>query len=98
LQDNFSSLSGTSLAGHFRSVRRIRSAVDFILRISVAAEEAAETLFFVELLSEADLVKLNLLQSLMKECLELLRILSSSLATAKLISKLLNRWIVKWGL
>jgi hypothetical protein len=68
-----------------------------LILISVAAEEVDETLFWFELLSEADLVKLNLLQSLMKECLELLRILSSSLATAKVIAKLLNRCIVKRG-
>jgi four helix bundle protein len=54
-----------------------------ISKISVVAEEADETLFWFELLSEADLVKVNLIQPLIKECLELLKIFSSSLATAK---------------
>ena len=75
--------SGTSLAANYRSACRARSAADFISKISVVAEEADETLFWFELLSEADLVNVKLIEPLMKECLELLKIFSSSLATAK---------------
>jgi hypothetical protein len=56
---------------------------DFSVPERVVEEEADETLFWFELLSEADLVKVNSIQPLMKECLELLRIFSSSLAIAK---------------
>jgi four helix bundle protein len=75
--------SGTSLAANYRSACRARSAADFISKISIVAEEAYETLFWFELLSEADLVKGNLIEPLMKECQELLKIFSASLATAK---------------
>ena len=75
--------SGTSLAANYRSACRARSAADFISKISIVAEEADETLFWFELLSEADLVKVNLIEPLMKECQELLKIFSASFATAK---------------
>ena len=75
--------SGTSLAANYRAACRARSAPDFISKISVVAEEADETLFWFELLVEAELINVNLVRSLMKECEELLKIFSASLATAK---------------
>jgi four helix bundle protein len=75
--------SGTSLAANYRAACRSRSAADFISKISVVAEETDETLFWFELLVEAELAKKNLIEPLMKECQELLKIFSASLATAK---------------
>jgi four helix bundle protein len=76
--------SGTSLAANYRAACRARSAADFISKISVVAEEADEkTLFWLELLTEAELVTKRLLGPLMLECSELLKIFSASLATAK---------------
>jgi len=49
----------------------------------VVAEEADETLFWLELLVEAELVKTKLIEPLMNECRELLKIFSASLATAR---------------
>jgi hypothetical protein len=46
-------------------------------------EEADETLFWFELLIEAELVKLKVVGPLISECEELLKIFSASLATAK---------------
>jgi four helix bundle protein len=75
--------SGTSVAANYRSACRARSAADFISKISVVTEEADETLFWFELLFEAELVKINLVEPLMEECEELLKIFSASLTTAK---------------
>jgi four helix bundle protein len=75
--------SGTSLAANYRAACRARSAADFISKISVVTEEVDETLFWFELLVEAELVHMKLIEPLMKECEELLRIFSASLATAK---------------
>jgi four helix bundle protein len=75
--------SGTSLAANYRSACRARSTADFISKISVVAEEADETLFWFELLRDAELIKINVVEALMKECQELLKIFSASLATAK---------------
>jgi four helix bundle protein len=75
--------SGTSLAANYRAACRARSIADFISKISVVVEETDETLFWFELLVEAELTKKNLVEPLMKECQELLKIFSASLATAK---------------
>jgi four helix bundle protein len=75
--------SGTSLAANYRAACRARSAADFISKVSVVTEEADETLFWFELLVEAELVKMNVVEPLMKECEELLKIFATSLATAK---------------
>jgi four helix bundle protein len=75
--------SGTSLTANYRAVCRARSGPDFISKISVVTEEADETLFWLELLVESELIKSGIIQPLMSECEELLKICSASLATAK---------------
>ena len=50
---------------------------------NIVVEETDETLFWFELLVEAELIEKNLVEPLMKECQELLKIFSASLATAK---------------
>jgi four helix bundle protein len=75
--------SGTSLAANYRAACRSRSAADFISKISIVAEEADETLFWFELLVESELINLSLVRPLMAECEEILKISSTSLATAK---------------
>src|SRR5438128_10298214 len=73
--------SGTSLAANYRAACRARSAADFISKISIVTEEADETLFWFELLVEAELSTIKLAEPLMSECAELLRIFAASLAT-----------------
>ena len=75
--------AGTSLAANYRASCRSRSKADFISKISVVTEEADETLFWFELLVESELIKPTILEPLMTECEELLKIFSASLATAK---------------
>jgi len=75
--------SGTSLAANYRAACRARSAADFVSKISVVTEEADETLFWLELLVEAELVKLSLIESLMSECTELVKIFAASVSTAR---------------
>ena len=75
--------SGTSVAANYRAACRARSAADFISKISVVVEEADETLFWLALIVEAKLVRAKLVESLIAECEELLKIFSASLATAK---------------
>jgi len=83
--------SGTSLAANYRAACRARSGADFISRISVVAEEADETLLWFELLVEAELIKSKLLEGLMKECEELLKIFPHRSRRQNVIAKSLNR-------
>ncbi len=71
------------MAANYRASCRARSGADFISKISVVTEEADETLFWFELLVESDLIPIRIVDSLMKECEDLLKIFSASLATAK---------------
>ncbi len=88
--------SGTSVAANYRASCRARSGADFVSKISVVTEEADETLFWFEVLIESELINAKTVEPLMRECEELLKIFSASLATAKSNrSILLNRKIVK---
>jgi four helix bundle protein len=75
--------SGTSLAANYRAACRARSGADFISKIAIVTEETDETLFWFELLMESKLISAKLVEPLMTECAELLKIFSASLATAR---------------
>ncbi len=75
--------AGTSVAANYRAACRARSAADFISKISVVLEEVNETLFWLELLMDADIIESRLTSSLSAKCNELLKIFPASVATAK---------------
>jgi four helix bundle protein len=75
--------SGSSLAANYRASCRARSGANFISNISVVSEEAEETLFWIEVLVESELIAIRIVEPLMRECDELLKIFSALLATAK---------------
>src|ERR1700746_138173 len=75
--------SGTSLAANYCASCRARSGADFISKISVVSDEADETLFWIEVVVESELIAIRIVEPLMRECEELLKIFSASLATAK---------------
>jgi four helix bundle protein len=83
--------SGTSHAANYPASCRARSTADFISKISIVTEETDETLFWFEVLVESDLIRSRVVESLMSECEELLKIFSASLGTAKSIVKSLTR-------
>lgn len=75
--------AGTSVAANYRASCRSRSRADFISKISIVVEEADETLFWLELLLEAQLMPKQVVQPLMNECEQLVKIFSASRRTAK---------------
>ena len=75
--------AGTSVAANYRAVCRAKSRADFISKLGTTVEEVDETLFWLELLEESSIVSAAKLQSIKVEADELLRILSTSLDTAK---------------
>ena len=70
--------SGTSIGANYRSALRGRSDKDFLSRLSIAEEEADETIYWLELLIEAGIVSENKLKSLLQEARELTAILTAS--------------------
>ncbi len=59
--------SGTSVAANYRAVCRARSQAEFIARMGIVVEEADETVFWLELLGEAGVVRQERTQDLRRE-------------------------------
>jgi four helix bundle protein len=83
--------SGTSVGANYRSVCRAKSNSDFINKLRIVEEECDESLFWMELLVDNNLVKAARLRNLMKEADELLAIIVSSAKTARTSSDRVNR-------
>ncbi len=76
--------SGTAVAANYRAAGRSRSRADFVSKISVVAEEADETVFWLELLEEAGLLPATRLEPLLDEARQLAAIFTASRRTAKM--------------
>jgi four helix bundle protein len=75
--------SGTSVGANYRAACRSRSDADFISKITVVEEESDETLYWLELISEAELLAKEKLQPIIKEADELTAIFTASGKTAR---------------
>src|SRR5215471_21626632 len=74
---------GTSVGANYRAVCRSRSKAEFIARLGVVAEEADESLFWLELIEETKVLNPKLLEEILKEAKALSAIFSASLKTAR---------------
>jgi four helix bundle protein len=74
---------GTSVGANYRAVCRSRSKAEFIARLGVVAEEADESVFWLELIEESKALNPKLLEEILKEARELSAIFSASLKTAR---------------
>ena len=75
--------SGTSVAANYRAACRAKSAADFISKMGTVVEETNEVAFWLDLLEESDICRSTEVESLKQEADALLRLFSTSLATAK---------------
>lgn len=69
--------SATSVAANYRAACRSRSDAEFFSKISIVVEEADETLFWLEILWEAEIISHVKLQSLLEEYEEVVKIVNS---------------------
>ena len=75
--------SGTSPGAHCREAFRSRSDAEWISKLEVALQELDETLYWLELLVETEIVPAKRLAPLMQEIDELIAIIIASLKTVK---------------
>jgi four helix bundle protein len=75
--------SGTSIGANYRAVCRARSKAEFTAKMGVVVEEADETVFWLEILVEAEIVPAAKMEDLLHEANELLAIFAASQYTAK---------------
>ena len=74
--------NGTSVAANYRAACRARSRAEFIAKIGVVEEEADETLFWLELIIDAGLLKAKRIRPLMVEADEIVAIMATSRKSA----------------
>ena len=75
--------SGTSVGANYRAACRGKSTADFISKLSIVEEEADESMFWMELLIEAEIVKETLLSNLLDEANQILSMIVSTIKTSK---------------
>ena len=75
--------SGTSIAANYRAACRSRSKAEFIAKLCIVVEEADETLYWLELLSETGLLPASKLQSLIDEANQLTSIFVAARKTSR---------------
>ncbi len=75
--------SGTSVGANYRAALRGRSNREFVSKINIVLEEADESLFWLELITEKKWVNDKLLPQLRKEADELTSIFVKTLKTMK---------------
>ncbi len=73
--------SATSVAANYRAVTRARSNKEFLAKINIVVEECDETLFWLEMLEDAQLIEANSLKDIKDETIEVLKVLAKSKKT-----------------
>lgn len=69
--------SGTSVGANVRAAYRGRSKKEFVAKLGVVIEEADESIYWIELLEESNIIKNELTTKLKKEADELISIFVS---------------------
>jgi len=75
--------SGTSVGANYRSACRGKSTVDVLAKLAIVEEEADETLFWLELLVDANIVSTTRVAEIMKETNEIVAMTVASIKTMR---------------
>ena len=75
--------SGTSIGANVKEASKAQSKADFISKNSIALKEASETEYWLELLYESGYLDKKLFESLYSDNLEILKLLTSIINSAK---------------
>ncbi len=70
--------SASSVGANYRAVCRARSQAEFYSKLSITIEEADESLFWLEILVESQIVAENKLADLMQEAEQIIKVLSKA--------------------
>jgi four helix bundle protein len=75
--------SGTAVGANYRAAARARSRADFIAKMGIVEEECDETLYWIDMLIELELVSGTSCKELRAEANEILAIVVASIRTAR---------------
>ncbi len=70
--------SALSVGANYRAVCRARSKAEFFAKLSITVEEAYEVLFWVKVLAESDIYKVDRVKDFEKEGREILSVLATA--------------------
>ncbi len=73
--------SGSSIGANYRAACRGRSRAEFFAKLCIVVEEADETVYWLELLYESEMLPRQKLASILREARELAAIFTASKAT-----------------
>lgn len=75
--------SGTPIGANITEANQAQSKSDFLHKLSISLKESFETEYWLNLLSEVDFISSEQANSLLIDCKELRKILTTSIKTAK---------------
>ena len=75
--------SGTSIGANVNEAQYGNSRADFIAKLHIALKETGETEYWLHILQKSDYLDDTMAGSMLRDCLEIKRILISSINTAK---------------
>lgn len=75
--------SSTSIAANVREAEFAQSQQDFIAKLSISLKESNETMYWLDLLKDSQILPIESHDSLAADCNELISLLIASIKTAK---------------
>jgi len=75
--------SGTSIGANIEEANQAQSKSDFIHKLSISQKEAFETHYWIRILRESDFPGRKLADSLLADCEEIQKLITTSIKTAK---------------
>ena len=75
--------SGTSIGANVTEAQQAQSKADFISKISIALKETTETKYWLRLLNASDYLSDNEIKSILSDCVEIEKILTTILKSSK---------------
>jgi four helix bundle protein len=83
--------AATSVGANYRAACRARSRSEFVAKLGIVLEEADETIYWLELLSDNEIVQPHRLADLLREAEELTAILAAARKTIRTEPQIVNR-------
>jgi four helix bundle protein len=75
--------SGTAIGALIREGEQAESKLDFIHKLAIALKEANETDYWLNILKDTGFINAKMYQSIDKECVELIKLLTAIIKTTK---------------
>jgi len=75
--------SGTSIGANVKEALQAESKADFIHKLNIALKEASETEYWLDLLNESELIDKKSYDSIVSNCIELIKLTTAIIKTSR---------------